>query len=326
MFFKKSHSKKNSNHKVWLLLTTLFLWSCQEEVKETKSTITQDSQYLTVLGTAQDAGYPQINCQKSCCQPYHEGNVEKKLISCLGLIDLEAKKKWLFDATPDIAQQIQNLSKQLETTTVIDGVFLTHAHIGHYTGLMYFGREAMGATQVPVYAMPKMKTYLENNGPWSQLVSLENISLKNLTHNTSVELTNGLQITPFLVPHRDEFSETVGYKIEGKHKSALFIPDINKWQLWEKDIVAEVKKVDYAFLDATFFKEGEIPRPMSEVPHPFIVETAKLFENEEQATKNKIIFIHFNHSNPALQKSNRLKDSLQNKGFQFAEEGMRVGL
>lgn len=311
--------------KAWLLLIPFFFMNCQQE-KKTSPTDKLSHQYLTVLGTAQDAGYPQINCNKSCCQPYHEGKVAKKLISCLGLIDLKAKKKWLFDATPDITQQIQNLSNHLETTNVIDGVFLTHAHIGHYTGLMFFGREAMGATKVPVYTMPKMKSYLETNGPWSQLVALKNIDLKKMVHNTAVDLTNGLKITPFLVPHRDEFSETVGYKIEGKQKSALFIPDINKWHLWEKNIVEEVKKVDYAFLDATFFKEGEIPRPMSEVPHPFIVETVKLFENEDKATKNKVIFIHFNHSNPALQNSNKLKSDLEKQGFQFAEEGMRVGL
>ncbi|WP_430412377.1 MBL fold metallo-hydrolase [Kordia sp.] len=311
--------------KVWLLLIPLLFMSCPQE-KKPKPIPEVHGQYIMVLGTAQDAGYPQINCNKLCCQPYHDGKVEKKLISCLGLIDLEAKKKWLFDATPDITQQIQHLSNELETTTVIDGIFLTHAHIGHYTGLMFFGREAMGATQVPVYAMPKMKSYLETNGPWSQLVALENIKLKKMQHHTSVDLTNGLKITPFLVPHRDEFSETVGYKIQGKHKSALFIPDINKWQLWEKDIVEEVKKVDYAFLDATFLKEGEIPRPMSEVPHPFIVETVKLFENEDWEIKNKVIFIHFNHSNPALQNSNSLKNDLKREGYQFAVEGMRVEL
>jgi pyrroloquinoline quinone biosynthesis protein B len=313
--------------KVWLLLLSVIFISCSEDVsKRSQKNTTESKQYITVLGTAQDAGYPQINCKKSCCKPYHEGKVKKKLISCLGLIDLEAKKKWLFDATPDIIQQIQNLSNQLETTNVVDGVFLTHAHIGHYTGLMYFGRESMGATKIPVYTMPKMKSYLEENGPWSQLVSLENIHLKELAHNTSVELTNGLKVTSFLVPHRDEFSETVGYKIQGKYKSALFIPDINKWQLWEKNIVEEVKKVDYAFLDATFFKDGEIPRPMSEVPHPFIEETTTLFESATKATKNKVIFIHFNHSNPALQDAHPLKDSLQKLGFRFAKEGMRVEL
>jgi pyrroloquinoline quinone biosynthesis protein B len=211
--------------KAWVFLIPLLFMSCPKN----KPPTFEESylQYITVLGTAQDAGYPQINCTKACCQPYHEGKVKKKLISCLGLIDQKAKKKWLFDATPDIAQQIHKLSQALETSKVVDGVFLTHSHIGHYTGLMYFGREAMGAKQVPVYAMPKMKAFLEQNGPWSQLVSLQNIELQLLHELTSVELTNGLKITPFLVPHRDEFSETVGYKIEGKHKSALFQTSTN---------------------------------------------------------------------------------------------------
>ena len=36
-----------------------------------------------------------------------------------------------------------------------------------------------------------------------------------------------IKVNPFLVPHRDEFSETVGYQIEGPNKTALFIPGIN---------------------------------------------------------------------------------------------------
>jgi pyrroloquinoline quinone biosynthesis protein B len=209
----------------------------------------------------------------------------------------------------------------LDNGSIIDGVFLTHAHIGHYTGLMFLGHEAMGAKSIPVYAMPKMKHYLETNGPWSQLVNFKNIQLQNLQNDSVVSLDNQLKVTPFTVPHRDEYSETVGYKIEGRKKSALFIPDINKWHLWDKDIVEEVKKVDYAFLDATFYKDGEIPRPMSEVQHPFIEETIALFANETKAIKQKIVFIHFNHSNPTLHKNNASRKELEALGFGFATEG-----
>eukprot|EP00957_Ditylum_brightwellii_P156501 11911053-Ditylum_brightwellii.AAC.1 len=66
-----------------------------------------------------------------------------------------------------------------------DGIFLTHAHIGHYTGLMYLGREALGAVDVPVYAMPRMRSFLKNNGPWSQLVSLGNINIQNLEEKSA---------------------------------------------------------------------------------------------------------------------------------------------
>jgi pyrroloquinoline quinone biosynthesis protein B len=210
----------------------------------------------------------------------------------------------------------------LDNGKVIDGIFLTHAHIGHYTGLMYLGFEALGGNNIPVYSMPRMKTYLENNGPWSQLLAFKNIELRQLQNDSIINLNNELKVTPILVPHRDEYSETVGYKIEGNNKLALFIPDIDKWYKWERNIIEEVKKVDYAFLDASFFRDGEMKgRDMSKIPHPFTTETTSLFENETVETKSKIYFIHFNHTNPTILESHHLKDSIQNLGFNFAKEG-----
>lgn len=305
---------------LYLLLLFIGTLSC-ETVKE-ENERQKFNQYITILGIAQDAGYPQINCENECCKAYYKQEELKKLISCLGLIDLKSKQKWLFDATPNINEQTQILKEQhLDNNKVIDGVFLTHAHIGHYTGLMNFGREALGSQNIPVYAMPRMKRYLETNGPWSQLVTLKNIELKLLKNDSTLSLNRTLKVTPFLVPHRDEYSETVGYKIEGKNKSALFIPDIDKWHKWNRNIIDEVKKVDYAFVDASFFKDGELKRDMSKIPHPFTTETTTLFENESVKTKNKIYFIHFNHTNPTLKERHYLKDSIQNLGFRFASEG-----
>jgi pyrroloquinoline quinone biosynthesis protein B len=287
----------------------------------------QAKQYITILGTAQDGGFPHIGCQKKCCDDFYKGILPKQQVVSLGLVDKESQQKFLFEATPDISTQLADLEKNhLKTNTIIDGVFMTHAHMGHYAGLLYFGKEALGKKNIPVYAMPKMKEFLSNNGPWSQLVTTQNIVFLDLQKDSIVPLSDALKVTPFLVPHRDEFSETVGYKIEGKTNSALFIPDINKWSLWEKNIVEEVKKVDYAFVDATFFKEGEINRPMSDVPHPFIEETVALFENESLATKNKVIFIHFNHTNPALQSNSKERNDLELLGFRFAKEGQRFKL
>ena len=153
------------------------------------------------------------------------------------------------------------------------------------------------------------------------MVSLQNIALQKLQKDSTIVLNNNLKVTPFLVPHRDEFSETVGYKIEGTNKTALFIPDIDKWYKWKKNIIEEVKKVDYAFLDASFLKDGEISRPMSEIPHPFTSETVALFKNESLTTKNKVIFIHFNHTNPTLQENSKERKEIEKLGFRFASEG-----
>ena len=279
--------------------------------------------FLTILGIAQDAGYPHIGCNKDCCNKNISDDVEY-FVTSIGLSDIENNKHYLFEATPDITFQIKHLKDGVENKKIIDGIFLTHAHIGHYSGLMYLGREALGAKNVPIYTMPRMKRFLEENGPWSQLVSLDNIDLKEINHNENVILSSDLRVIPISVPHRDEFSETVGYKIIGKNKSALFIPDIDKWDLWDKSIVDEVKSVDYAFLDATFYSGEEINRSMSEIPHPFISETINLFKDELTETKNKIHFIHFNHTNPLLIKNSNQQNDVRNKGFKIAKQGQII--
>jgi pyrroloquinoline quinone biosynthesis protein B len=206
-------------------------------------------------------------------------------------------------------------------------VFLTHAHIGHYAGLMHFGREAMNAQGLPVYAMPLMSAYLSNNGPWSQLVALNNVALMPLGDNQPVALTTSLSVTPMLVPHRDEFSETVGYRIEGPNKSALFIPDINKWADWDTDIVALIKTVDYALLDATFFADGELGnRDMSQIPHPFVAESMALFSNLPAKERGKVWFIHFNHTNPLLDLESPESLRVIDAGYHIAAEGLRLPL
>lgn len=309
----------------FVLFFLILIFSCQKTTSLKKDKKVNSKQYIKVLGVAQDGGYPHIGCQKACCFNYYKGINKRKNVVSLGLVDLENKQKWLFDATPDLHTQLANLElKDLKKDKLIDGVFLTHAHIGHYTGLMYFGREAYGKKNIPVYAMPKMTSFIKNNGPWNQLVSLQNIQLKKLQKDSTIILNQNLKVTPFLVPHRDEFSETVGFKIEGKHKKILFIPDIDKWHKWKLSIIEEVKKVDYAFLDATFFNQNEVKRAMSEVPHPFIEETVNLFKDETLITKNKIYFIHFNHTNPTLQETSKERIDIEKLGFRFANEEMKL--
>ena len=278
---------------------------------------------LTVLGTAQDAGFPQADCRKQCCSKVWGNPSLRRSPACLALYDASENKYWLFEATPDIKFQMNRFQKiHAESSPELAGIFLTHAHIGHYTGLMHLGHEVMGAKGVPVYAMPRMHDFLTQNGPWSQLVSFKNIELKKLAGDSLIQLTDRFAVTPFRVPHRDEFSETVGFKIQSPERSAIFIPDIDKWEKWERNIIDETAKVDLAFLDATFFKNGEIPgRNMSQIPHPFVEESMQLFKNQPASEKQKIRFIHFNHTNPILQPDSKAKQEVEAKGFGIAAEG-----
>ena len=204
----------------------------------------------------------------------------------------------------------------------VDGIFLTHAHIGHYAGLMFLGKEALNASKIPVFAMPRMKSYLEENGPWSQLFKLENIVLHPIIEQNLVEITPNLKIIPFKVPHRDEFSETVGYKIIGPHKTVLFIPDIDKWSKWTSNITEVLSGVDMAFIDGTFFSGVELNnRDMSTIPHPSVQETMKICETLPASEKNKVYFIHFNHTNPLLNSKSLEYKEVINKGFHIAKFG-----
>ncbi|MEP1151012.1 MAG: MBL fold metallo-hydrolase [Balneola sp.] len=311
------------------LFFILFLtcMGCSNPGSDNKQNPTPSSDIeLVVLGIAQDAGFPQANCEKENCRLFWEGKVEERYATSLGLIDHRSGKYWIFEATPDFKHQFQRIKEISQDSNQFSGIFLTHAHMGHYTGLMHLGREVMGANNVPVYVMPKMGEYLKSNGPWSQLVNLENIAINALTEDSPVELNGRISVTPFLVPHRDEFSETVGYKIETDSTSVLFIPDINKWGIWERSIIEEVSKVDYAFLDGTFYDQNELPgRDMSEIPHPFIEESLKLFEDLEASEKAKIQFIHFNHTNPLILDSPERK-KVEELGFKVAFEGLRINL
>lgn len=315
--------------KYFLFSSILLFVACKhnEQSNTGSNSIQNPSQlYLIVLGNAQDGGYPQAGCKKQCCKLFWDGKEKKRNISCLGIVDKKSGKVWMFDATPDFREQHQELIRnQNDSNLSLEGIFLTHAHIGHYTGLMDLGREVMGSDSVKVYAMPKMKTFLENNGPWSQLVTLHNISLQQLSNDSAIQISDNIKVIPFLVPHRDEYSETVGYRIESKNKKILFIPDINKWNVWERNIADEIKKVDVAFIDATFYKDGEIKRKMSEVPHPFIEESIQLFENLSAAEKAKIHFIHFNHTNPVLRNTPEQQDVIK-RGYRIAEEKLTVSL
>jgi pyrroloquinoline quinone biosynthesis protein B len=285
--------------------------------------------YVIVLGVAQDGGVPQAGTKT------HDGwsdETFKRLVVCIAVVDPMSSQRWLIDATPDLPEQLQILDRAApaEGKPGLAGIFLTHAHIGHYTGLMYLGHEVMGAREVPVYAMPRMLEYLRSNGPWDQLVRYKNITLNPLTAGTPVRLNERIVVEPFVVPHRQEYSEVVGYRVTGPSRAVLFIPDIDSWREWDEmgtRIEDAVAGVDVAYLDGTFFANGEIPgRDMSAFPHPFIVHTMERLGSLPPEEREKVRFVHFNHTNAASSPDSDERKTIEKNGFRVAEKGERVGL
>jgi pyrroloquinoline quinone biosynthesis protein B len=278
-----------------------------------------------VLGIAQDGGVPHIGCTQPVCVRARRDPARRERVACLGLVDDRAGARFLIDATPDLPSQLDSLNQGrtvADPRRPVDGILLTHAHIGHYTGLMYLGREALGARAVPVYATARMASLLRTSGPWSQLVALGQIELREVEPGREVVLTPSLAVTPVRVPHRDELSDTVGYVVRGPGQSLLYVPDIDKWEKWDRRVEDEVARVGVALLDGTFFSADELPgRSITEVPHPTVGETTARLA----ALSSRVTFIHLNHTNRLLW-DGRARRDLARRGFTVAADGRVLSL
>lgn len=258
---------------------------------------------IVVLGIAQDAGIPQLGCDQELCRSIREGKRKPERVASLGLINRDLGVSYLFDATPDMVSQLGTLNGGHAPTAI----FLTHGHIGHYTGLMYLGRESMDAKSVPVYGTERMSAFLTSNGPWSLLVDRHNIDLHVLVPDQPVALADSVQVTAMTVPHRDEFTDTVGYLIERHGYRVLFIPDIDQWSKWSRGVRGVVDGVQLAFLDGTFASADELPgRTIADIPHPLIPATRELLKG----TSAQVWFIHLNHTNREINAADVVKDGM----------------
>ncbi len=284
--------------------------------------------FAVVLGTAQDGGYPQAGCKKDCCKGAWDDSTKRRDVASLGIVDPGSGQRWFIECSPSFPRQVRRLDEaHPKLAGKLDGILLTHAHIGHYAGLIHLGREVMGAKGVPVHAMPRMEKFLRTQGPWSQLVGLKNIQLSSMQDGRTFALNKRLRVTPFLVPHRDEFSETVGFRIAGPRQKILWLPDIDKWEKWITPLEKALKDVDVAYLDGTFFANGELPgRDMSKIPHPFIAETMRRLKDQPNAVCAKVRFIHLNHTNPAHNPKGAAAKAIRAAGMRVAEQGERVNL
>lgn len=275
--------------------------------------------FIAILGIAQDGGVPHAGCDKECCRGAWEDLSQRKFAVSLGIIDPLSKERWIIDVGPDFKDQLHLLNNVCPAENLLDGIFITHGHIGHYTGLLMLEKAVLDTDRVPVFVMPKMKTFLSKNRPWKDLIGEHNIVLRDLGDNRSIALNKRIKIKPFLVPHRVDYTETVGFIIEGPDRSVVFIPDIDHWN---KETDCVIEEADIALLDGTFFSGEELPgRDMSKVPHPLIQDSVDRFSDLDTT---EIFFIHFNHTNPALISGSQEGTMVRNRGFKIARRGQHL--
>ncbi len=289
---------------------------------------------MLVLGTAQDGGLPQIGCKEALCERARSDPAFSRRVTSLLLVDPQSGRRWLIDATPDLREQVElargHPASRVEVgprPALFDGVFLTHAHMGHYAGLVHLGREAYGAQGLSVFASERMADFLRGNGPWSLLCESGGIAITTLAPGKRVDLGPGLSIEPLAVPHRDELSDTLAFVVRGPRRALLYLPDIDKWERWERPLEDVLESVDVALLDGTFFDGGELPgRDLSAIPHPFVAETMRRLESAPEELRARVLFTHLNHTNPLVDPASEAAAALRRAGMGVASEGQAIEL
>lgn len=283
---------------------------------------------LVVLGTVQDGGLPHAACSCTHCTTARHDPAARRFVASLALHLPDEDRVFLVDATPDLREQLHQIaawrgrvSDRVDRAPV-DGVFLTHAHIGHYLGLAFFGFEAIHTRVLPVHGTPAMLDLLRTNAPWSQLVRLENLLPREMALNVPVAVSKHVTVTALPAPHRNEFADTVGFVFRGPRAVILYVPDTDAWSTWEPPLTELLRDVDIAILDGTFFSMDELPgRRVASIGHPTITETMDLLGAAVRSGGLRVYFTHFNHSNPVLDPTHAARAVVAGRGFHLLSEG-----
>ena len=289
------------------------------------------SPFVALLGTAQDGGIPQVGCRCARCAAARTDASMRRMASSLLIADPLFHTRHLIDATPSFPEQVEHAERFLPRTTdgvsrqpLFDGILLSHAHIGHYAGLMYLGRETYAARGQRVHATESMGAFLRANGPWGMLIAQGNISLERLDAGATLHLSERVSILPFAVPHRGEYSDTCGYVIEGPGKRVLYVPDTDTWGNWTTPIEEWIASVDIALLDGTFYDNVELRgRSVQEIPHPRISQSIARLSAMSAVERRKIHFIHLNHTNNAADVESLERHAVHDAEMHIGRDGER---
>jgi len=289
----------------------------------------RDEVLVIILGSVQDGGLPQAGCYTERCERARAG--VPRYVASLALVEPAADRYYLVDASPDLPRQMdlvpgEGFRRRAAARRPFDGIFLTHAHMGHYLGLAHLGREALGTAPTACYCTQRMAAFLRANGPWSLMVDEGRLVLDPLVPDTWRQVSPALSVKAIPVPHRDEFSDTVGLVFRGPRRALLYLPDIDRWSRWNRRIEDVVREVDVALLDGSFYSAHEVPgRSYEDIPHPLVPETmSRLAEVVEEG--RQVIFTHLNNSNPVLDDGGPAARAVLDAGFGIAREGATFGL
>ena len=247
---------------------------------------------------------------------------KRRRVASLGLVDPAAGRRFLVDATPDFADQIESARRP-------PGRHPAHAraHRPLPRPRPARPRGPRRAKRSPSTALPSMAKFLRENEPWSRLVALENIAIREVAPGSEIVLTDSLRATPIRVPHRDEDSDTVAWldprtralhPLAARHRQVGEVgpepPGVARGsrarRVRRRHVLTPPTRFPAARSRTSRTRSSRKPRPS----WPGCRKPA-----------DRVYLVHLNHTNRLLWDENA-KAALAERGIGVAREGQRISL
>tara|TARA_B100001123_G_scaffold252509_1_gene281742 strand:+ start:124 stop:1059 length:936 start_codon:yes stop_codon:yes gene_type:complete len=309
---------------------------------------------VLVLGSAAGGGFPQwnCNCSNSAEARKNPKRAKPRTQSSIAVSVDDGKNWFLFNASPDLRQQINDNSALQPNNGIrhspILGVFITNGDIDHIAGLLNL-RESH---PLSIYATKKVLSILKSNSVF-EVLNHEFVERREVTLNESILLkdkdnnSTGIEVEVFSVPGKialfledknkgnnfgTDPEDTVGLKIiDVKTKKYFFyIPGCADMT---DDLKNKIKGAPMVLFDGTLWTDDEmlktkvgVQKTGQRMGHMSMFGEKGTIEIFKNLDVKKKYFIHINTTNPALLEDSVERKKINEEGWEVSYDGMEINL
>jgi len=308
--------------------------------------------HIKVLGSAAGGGFPQWNCNCRNCAAVRAGTPGFRARTQSSLAVSRDGVDWaLLNASPDLRQQINDnpvLQPDLKAGlrhSPVKAAVLTNGDVDHIIGLINL-REAQPFS---IYASRRILDVLASNSVFQvladPLVPRNEITLDKPFKLEGGGVDLGLTVEAFAVPGKvalyleDKSSgdyggregDTIGLKISdpAAKKSFFYIPGC---ATVDERLADRLKGAPVVFFDGTLFtddemiEQGLLNKTGARMGHISMSGDAGSISAFSQLGVGRLIYVHINNSNPALDENSPARKAIDGAGWEVGYDGMEVRL
>jgi pyrroloquinoline quinone biosynthesis protein B len=308
---------------------------------------------IKVLGSAAGGGFPQWNCNCRNCVAVRAGTPGFRARTQSSLAVSRDGESWaLLNASPDLRQQLGQ-TPELHANpkhglrhSPIKAAVLTNGDVDHVIGLVNL-REAQPFS---IYGTDRVLDIIKSNNVFQvlaePLVPRITLPLDKAVPLSGAGVDLGLTVEAFAVPGKvalyledasagEDFGtqegDTIGLKVSDPQSktSFFYIPGC---ATVDAQLAARLKGASLVFFDGTLFtdeemiEQGLLGKTGARMGHISMSGPAGSIAAFSQLGVGRLIYVHINNSNPALDENSAARKSIDGAGWEVGYDGLEVRL